>query len=141
MYKLLPLIFLSVIAISCGTSTTSSPVGESYTTDSDDPVVFIQDNPELISTLNEGESIMDEIGEAAELESPVLLVSACVALSEYATDSLDEWSDAPLPYFVASLESLSDAADHCLSGDLEEMLTSVQSATDLLSLQTEALKE
>lgn len=140
MHKLIPLALISVIAISCGTTTTSS-VDDTYTPTSDDPVTFIQDNPDFIDTLDEGESIMDDVGTAADLESPTLLVSACIALSDYATDALDQWSDAPLPYFIASLESLSDAANQCLSGDLEEMLTSVQSATDLLSLQAEALKE
>lgn len=139
MHKLLLLALLSTIAISCGTSSSSSSYDDtSY--DDTDPISYIENHPELSDTLEEGQAVMSDVGDAADIGSIPLLASACSDLSSYAEDALIQWADAPLPYFVASLGSLAEAADACLEGDFEAMATDMQSATSLTARQVESLK-
>jgi hypothetical protein len=131
----------TVVAMGCG-STESYDSGSYDDTsyDDTDPRSYIENHPELTDTLEEGQAVMSDVGDAADIGSITLLASACSDLSSYAEDALIQWADAPLPYFVASLGSLAEAADACLEGDFETMATDMQSATSLTAQQVESLK-
>jgi hypothetical protein len=100
MHKLLLIALLTTTAISCGTTTYESPE-EAYAPSTDDPITYIENHPELTDTLEEGQAVMSDVGDAADIGSIYLLASACSDLSSYAEDALIQWAEAPLPYFVA----------------------------------------